>query len=110
MRAALLALGIMPGCLGRYAESVKASTDPDMAARLDAASADILAMPGLKPADIRIILAEARGQKAPGEFREFVKWAQSIGIGRSQAYEAAAFWCRPSDVSPLPGRGVEDQS
>ena len=108
LRAALLSLGIMPGCLGVYAASAKASTDPGMAARLDAITADILAAPYLKPSDIRILLAEARGQKVPGEYRAFVKWATGIGIGRTQAYEAAARWCRPADESSCPEGGVAD--
>jgi hypothetical protein len=108
MRTALLALGVMPGCLGFYAASAKASADPNMAARLDAATADILDAPHLKPSDMRIILAEARGRKVPGEFRQFVKWAMSIGIGRTQAYEAAARWCRPADASSSPEGGVVD--
>lgn len=108
MRSELLALGIMPGCLGLYAASAKASTDPNMAGRLDAITADILAAPHLKPSDMRVLLAEARGQKVPGEYRAFVKWAQEIGVGRSQAYEAAARWCRPSDSSSSPEGGVVD--
>lgn len=103
MRSELLALGIMPGCLGFYAASAKASTDPNMAARLDAITADILAAPHLKPSDMRILLAEARGQKVPGEYRAFVKWAVSIGISQTRAYEAAQRWCRPPDSPPAGG-------
>jgi hypothetical protein len=108
MRDGLLTLGIMPGCLGFYAASAKASTDPNMASRLDAITADILAAPHLKPSDMRILLAEARGQKVPGEYRAFVKWAVEIGIGRTQAYDAAARWCRPPDSSSSPEGGVAD--
>lgn len=110
MRAELLALGIMPGCLGLYAASAKAGTDPDMATRLDAITADILAAPGLRPSDMRILIAEARGQKVPGDKRAFAKWAQTIGIGRRQAYEAADRWCRPPDGHPSRGGQVQDQS
>jgi hypothetical protein len=77
---------------------------------LEQAVDDILAAPRLKLADVRVILAEARGQKAPAEFRPFVKWAMSIGMGRSQAYDAAARWCRPADSSSSGEEGVEDQS
>lgn len=110
MRAALLALGILPGCLGFYAASAKAGTDLSMAARLDAITADILDSPHLKPSDMRILLAEARGQKVPGDVHSFVPWAMSIGISRTRAYEAAARWCRPPDGHPSRGGGVEDQS
>ena len=100
MRGALLALGVMPGCLGGYAASMKASTDPNMAARLDAISADILSAPHLKPSDMRILLAEARGDKVPEDQRDFVKWAIELGISRTRAYEAATRWCRPPDSPP----------
>lgn len=102
VRSALLAAGVMPGCLGSYGANGSTGTDPAAAARLQQAVDDILAAPGLKPADIRIVLAEARGQKVPGDYGTFVKWAMGIGIGRSQAYEAASRWCRPAD-SPSPG-------
>ena len=108
VRASLLALGVMPACLGTYGSHPRAGTDPAAAQRIEQAARDILAAPGLKPADIRIIMAEAIGEKVPADFRLFVKWATGIGIGRTQAYEAAARWCRPSDVSSLPGGGVAD--
>jgi hypothetical protein len=108
MRAALLGLGITPSCLGSYGISPKAGTDPAMAARLDAATTDILAAPHLKPSDIRILLAEARGQKVPEDYRQFVRWAMELGISRTRAYEAAARWCRPPDSPPNRGGGVVD--
>lgn len=108
LRNALLGLGVSPGCLGTYAASARASTDPNMAARLDAVTADILAAPHLKPSDMRILIAEARGQKPPAEFRAFVRWAVEIGVGRTQAYEAAGRWCRPADGSSSPEGGVVD--
>jgi hypothetical protein len=76
-----------------------------MVAMLEQAVDDILTAPRLKPSDMRVILAEARGHKVPAEFGPFVKWAMALGMGRSQAYDAAARWCRPADISPPSGRG-----
>ena len=106
IRAELLAAGVMPGCLGLYGATAKASTDPNIASALEAAARDIISAPGLKPADIRVVLAEALGEKVPADYRAFAKWAMSIGIGRTQAYEAAARWCRPSDCHPSRGGEV----
>lgn len=108
LRPGLLALGIMPGCLGSYEGKHQAGVDPVMAQRVQLAARDILAAPGLKPADMRIVLAEALGEKVPTEFRAFVRWAMSVGIGRTQAYEAAGRWCRPPDESSSPEGGVDD--
>jgi hypothetical protein len=106
IRAALLALGVSPGCLGSYGTSGgKAAPDPAAVAMLTQAVDDILAAPRLKPSDMRVILAEARGHKVPTEFRAFVRWAMSLGMGRSQAYDAAARWCRPADQVLPPGGG-----
>lgn len=98
LRAALLSLGILPACLGTYGSGGgEAAPDPAAVAMLTQAVDDILNAPRLKPADMRIVLAEARGQKVPLDRRAFIPWAISIGIGRSQAYEAADRWCRPAD-------------
>jgi len=98
LRAALLALGILPGCLGSYGtKGGSASPDPAAVAMLTQAVDDILDAPRLKPSDMRIVLAEARGHKVPADKRAFVPWAMSIGIGRRQAYDAADRWCRPAD-------------
>lgn len=108
IRAALLALGILPGCLGSYGAHGSTGIDPAKVAAMEQAVDDILCAPGLRPSDMRIILAEARGQKVPLDRRAFVPWAMSIGVGRRQAYEAAERWCRPADSSSLPGGGVVD--
>jgi hypothetical protein len=108
IRTALLRLDVSPGCLGSYGTYAKAGTDPAMAVALEVAARDILCAPGLKPSDIRIALAEALGQKVPADYRTFAKWAIGIGVGRSQAYEAAARWCRPPDSPPPPEGGVVD--
>lgn len=111
LRCALLRLDIPAACLGIYDGPVQKTIDPDAARRMDLAARDILATPRLKPADIRIVLAEAQGHKVPGEFRPFVRWAMGLGIGKTQAQEAAARWCRPAGQSPpLPGAGGRDKS
>jgi hypothetical protein len=108
MRAALLALGVMPGCLGDYGTYARPVRDPAASARLEQAVRDILAAPHLRPSDMRIVLAEALGDKIPAESRSFVPWAMRIGIGRRQAFEAVARWCRPADSSSSPEGGVVD--
>lgn len=100
LRVALLGLDIPAPCLGIYDGPVQKTIDPDTARRMDLAIRDILATPRLKPADMRIVLAEAQGHKVPEEFKPFVKWATGLGIGKTQAQEAAARWCRPPDCRP----------
>jgi hypothetical protein len=68
----------------------------------------ILGWPGLDTSQIRLILAEARGDKFPETYREFAKFAQGIGIGRRHSYNLAAEFCRPSDVSSCPEGEVVD--
>jgi len=106
IRVALLKLGIRAACLGIYDGDVTRAIQPEAARRLDLAARDILATSGLRPADIRIIIAEALGRKVPEDYRAFVRFAIEAGVGRRQAYEAAARWCRPSDLSPPTNRGV----
>ena len=113
IRQAMLRKGINPWCLGSYdGAGPRAGIDPEAARRMDQAISDILAVPHLKPSDMRIVIAEAQGAKIPGDFTGFVKFARGLGIGKTQAQEAAARWgCRPSDLSsPHPGEGVVDTS
>ena len=111
LRAALLRLGISARCLGDYDGSGGKEVPAETARKLQLAVSDILAIPHLKPADMRIILAEAQGQKVPEEFRPFVKFDISLGIGKTQAQEAAARWgCRPSDSRPQTRGAVADAS
>jgi hypothetical protein len=101
LRGELLRLDISPACLGTYDGENNRDIPPDTARAMDRAISDILAVPGLKPADMRIMLAEARGQKIPTEYAEFVKFAKDAGIGHQQAYEAARRWVgRPSGCPP----------
>lgn len=113
LRAKLLSLDVPAACLGTYDGPIQRAIDPDAARRMDLAIRDILAAPGLKPSDMRIVLAEAQGQKVPEEFGPFVKWAIGLGIGATQAKEAAGRWgCRPSGSRPpqTGGRCVDNQS
>jgi hypothetical protein len=109
LRAVLLKLDIPLACLGSYDGPVKRAVDPDTARRVDLVIRDILAVPHLKPADIRIMLADAQGRKVPAKFGPFVKFAVGLGIGATQAKEAAARWCRPPDCRPpqTGGQGVD---
>src|ERR1700722_2423633 len=74
---------------------------------MDLAISDILATPGLKLQDVRLILAEAQGRKIPvDDYTEFVRFAKGIGLAHQQAYEAARRWVRrPSDGPLKPGGG-----
>ena len=111
IRAALLRRKIPPACLGLYEGTAPKDIAPEAAQRMDRAMRDIIATPHLKPSDIRIIIAEALGMKAPTDYREFVKFAKDIGIGHQQAYEAARREVgRPADSPPVPGGGVGNTS
>ncbi len=112
IRAELLKRDILPGCLGSYDGNAPKDIDQEAARRMNLTISDILAVPHLRPADMRLALAEAQGQEIPGEYGPFVKFAKSIGIGHQQAYEAARRWLgRPSDLSPpQTGGGVVDTS
>lgn len=102
IRAELMRLGARSGCLGGYGMDLKAGADPVAAAALREAVNLVLSWPGLDPSMMRLILAEARGDKIPDGYGEFAKFARSIGISRRHSYDLAAEHCRPSD-SPLPG-------
>ena len=104
VRLAILRKDIDRRCLGDYDGTRQ--HEPDSAAIL--AIRDILALPRMRPADIRIILAEAAGQKIPDDYTSFVRFAKGLGIGKTQAQEAATRWCRPPDWSPPNGGGVVD--
>lgn len=110
IRGELLGRGIRAACLGIYDGNAPRAIQPDTARRQDLAIRDILATPHLRPSDMRIILAEAAGLHVPEDASRFVKFAMAQGVGRRQAYEAAARWCRPSDGHPLTGGGVADAS
>jgi hypothetical protein len=105
LRGAQLRLGIDADCLGSYDGPIQRDIPPADARRMELAIRDILAVPGLKPADIRIMLAAAAGRKVPDDFTGFVRFARELGISKTQAQEAAARWCRPPDCRP-PNRGA----
>lgn len=108
IRSALLALGVRAACLGVYLLSAPAAADPMEAAALREAVDLILGWPGLDPSTIRLMLAEARGDKFPDDFGEAAKYAQSIGISRAHSFRMAARLCRPADASSSPEGGVVD--
>ncbi|HEY2086997.1 MAG TPA: hypothetical protein VGH54_13385 [Mycobacterium sp.] len=108
IRSALLSLGVRPACLGSYALSAPAAPDPMAAAALREAVDLILSWPGLDPARMRLILAEARGDAFPEKYGDFARFAQGIGIGRRHSYNLAAEFCRPPDSSSCPEGEVVD--
>jgi hypothetical protein len=111
IRDALLSLGIGRDCLGAYDGNAPKAIPPDAAKRQELAIRDIIATPHLKPADMRLVLAEALGWTIPADYTEFVKVAKRAGIGHQQAYEAARRWLgRPPDCPPLTGGEVVDTS
>ncbi|HEX6520944.1 MAG TPA: hypothetical protein VF070_13175 [Streptosporangiaceae bacterium] len=85
----MLRRGIDRGCLGDYDGSRQRTPDSPLLL----AVRDIFATPSLKPADIRLILAEASGEKIPDDYTSLVRLGMRIGIGRTQAQEAAKRWC-----------------
>lgn len=112
VRSVLLQLGIAAGCLGSYDGDSAKEIPADIARAMDLAISDILATPGLKLQDVRLVLAEAQGRKIPeNDYSEFVKFAKSIGLAHQQAYEAARRWVsRPSGRPPQTGGRVVDTS
>jgi len=111
IRDAMLRRKIPAGCLGNYEGSAPQDIAPEAAKKMERAMRDILATPHLKPADMRIVIAEALGREAPGDYAGFVRFAKGIGIGHQQAYEAARREVgRPADSPPVPGGGVGDTS
>lgn len=111
IRVALLRLGIDASCLGTYDGDHAKEIPAETARAMDQAISDILATPGLKLQDVRLVLAEAQGRKIPEDYTGFVKFAKSVGLAHQQAYEAARRWVsRPSDCPPQTGGGVVDTS
>lgn len=101
LRIALLKLDISAACLGLYDGANARIIPAAVAQQMDRTINDILGLPGLRPADMRIMLAEAQGAKVPTEFAAFVKFAKGIGLAQQQAYEAARReFGRPSDCPP----------
>jgi hypothetical protein len=93
VRLAMIRQGVPAACLGTYIGTEKTEISQEEARLMAQTIDDILAAPGLKPADMRIALAEARGRKVPTDYHEFIPFALSIGVGRSQAYEAGKREC-----------------
>jgi hypothetical protein len=111
IRAAMLRKDIPAWCLGTYDGAGPGAIEPERARTMSRTITDILSAPGLRPSDMRIMLAEAQGALVPEEASAFVKFAIAAGVGRRQAYEAATRWCRPAGLSsPHPGEGVVDTS
>lgn len=103
LRSELIRRGADRECLGVYDGDGdgKQEIPQGAARRYETALRDIIAAPGLKPADIRIIIFEALGNEVPRNYTDFVKFAKQAGVGHNQAYEAARReFGRPSDCRP----------
>ena len=107
----MLRHGIPASWLGGYGLTDH-TPDPRDAKLLKEAVDLVLSWPGLDTAEMRIMLAEARGDKFPDDYRGLARLYQRIGIGRRQSYNLAAIHCRPTDSrpsdSPPPGGGPAD--
>lgn len=106
-RAAMIRKGIPVRCLGSYIGKHRREVPEDAARKMAQTIDDILNCPTLKAAEIRILLADARGDKMPAEYGPCAAYLMSIGLGRSNAYNFAELETggRPPDESPPQGGG-----
>lgn len=95
--------------LGGYGET-RSAIDPQQSRRLREAADIILANSGLDPSWMRIMLADARGDKIPDDYSGFARFAQSIGIGKSHSYRLAGRFSRSSSVPHPGGRSADAKS
>lgn len=118
-RAAMLRKKISPWCLGSYIGKDKPTADLDRLRKIAQTVDDLInCCPNLSAADMVMTLAEARGDKIPGEYSDCAAFAKKeLGMSNGNAYNIAARWTagsgsRPSDsgVPPQTGGGVEDTS
>jgi hypothetical protein len=111
IRATMLRGGIPASWLGSYGLDPKLGHDPIAAATLREAVDLILGWPGLDSSQMRIMLAEARGDKFPDSYSEFARFAQDkLGIGRRNSYNLAELHCRSSSVPHPGGRSADAES
>jgi hypothetical protein len=118
-RAALLKKKIPLWCLGSYIGKDRPEADVDRLLRIAQMVDDVISCcPVLSAAEITMLLAEARGDKIPGEYSGCAAYAKKeLGMSNGNAYNVAAKWTagsgsRPpdSEVPPQTGGGVNDTS
>lgn len=112
-RAAMIRKKIPPWCLGTYIGKGKSGADLDRLRKIAQTVDDLInACPVLSAADMVMLLADARGDKIPDNYKDCAKFAKDLGMSNGNAYNIAAKWTagsgsRPpdSEVPPLTGGG-----
>jgi hypothetical protein len=114
-RAAMLRKGIALWCLGSYIGKGKPEADVDRLLRIAQTVDDVInCCPALSASDITMLLAAARGDDIPDEYKKCAAYARGLGISRANSYNVAEKWAggsgsRPSDseVPPQTGGGSQ---
>jgi hypothetical protein len=114
-RAAMLRRRISPRCLGSYIGRDKPGPDLDRLLKIAQTVDDVInCCPVLSAADITMLLAEARGDNIPDEYKGCAAYARGLGMSRANSYNVAEKWTggsgsRPDglEVPPQTGGGSE---
>jgi hypothetical protein len=112
-RAAMVRRRISPWCLGTFIGKDKPQADLDRLRRIAQTVDDLInCRPCLSAADMLMALAEARGDKIPGDYGECAAFARQLGMSNGNAYNVAAKWTAGpgSEVTPQNGGAVDDTS
>jgi hypothetical protein len=117
-RAAMLRKKIPPWCLGSYIGKDKPAADLGRLLKIAQVADDLInCCPVLSAADMVMLLADARGDEIPGDYKGCAKFAKDLGMSHGNAYNVAEKWTRgsgsrPADsqVPPQTGGGVNDSS
>ena len=108
IRAEMIRREIRAECLGSYSGKDRREISPATVRKMAQTIDDILDCPRLSGAEIRLLLADARGDEIPKEYGPSAAFLMSIGLGRSNAYNLAERETggRPADQSPPQTRGA----
>lgn len=114
-RAAMIRRGIAPWCLGSYIGKDKPRADVDRLLKIAQTVEDVInCCPVLSASDITMLLAEARGDDIPDEYKPCAAYARGLGMSRANSYNVAEKWTggsgsRPGglEVPPQNGGGSE---
>lgn len=115
-RAAMLRKEISLWCLGSYIGKDKPGADLDRLRKIAQTVDDLInCCPALSASDMTMLLADARGDEVPRDYKGCAKFARNLGMSNGNAYNVAAKWTagsRPpdSEVPPQTGGGVKDTS
>jgi hypothetical protein len=92
---------IPPWCLGTYIGTSKPEADLDRLRKIAQTVDDVInACPTLSAADIVMVLADARGDKIPEDYKDCAKFAKDLGMSNGNAYNVAAKWTAGSSSRP----------